>query len=84
MTLGCFNVLHEQNVPLIAHCFGLDIEKNCHKSEIDRKLLLVPVLHIEGEMIYEIFSRVKILQSFVSYEIDIFKVKILNITFKNI
>lgn len=29
------------------------------------------------------FSRVKILQSFVSYEIDIFKVKILNITFKN-
>lgn len=49
MTLGCFNVLHEQNVPLIAHCFGLDIEKNCHKSEIDRRLLLV--LHIEGEMI---------------------------------
>lgn len=27
MTLGCFNVLHEQNVALIAHCFGLDIEK---------------------------------------------------------
>lgn len=53
VTLGCFNVLHEQNVPLIAHCFGLDIEKNCHKSEIDRKLLLV--LQIEGEMIYEIF-----------------------------
>lgn len=53
MTLGCFNVLHEQNVPLIAHCFGLDIEKNCHKSEIDRKLLLV--LQTEGEMIYEIF-----------------------------
>lgn len=53
VTLGCFNVLHEQNVPLIAHCFGLDIEKNCHKSEIDRKLLLV--LQTEGEMIYEIF-----------------------------
>lgn len=79
VTLGCFNVLHEQNVPLIAHCFGLDIEKNCHKSEVDRKLLYTGTSNWRGNDLWNIF-----LESFVSYEIAIFKVKILNITFKNI
>lgn len=56
MTLGCFNVLHEQNVALIAHCFGLDIEKKIVTNlRLTESYYIVLVLQTEGEMIYEIF-----------------------------
>lgn len=78
VTLGCFNVLHEQNVPLIAHCFGLDIEKKLSQIR-DWQKVTTGTSNWRGNDLWNIF-----LESFVSYEIDIFKVKILNITFKNI